>query len=286
MRCGDLERYLEAFIDGRLGRSRTAILRRHLTLCPACQARVERLRQFERDTQRRFRLVDEPGSIWEGLELNLVGSVGAAGTGGLFSPPRLPPPGPSADPLRLPSGTRRAARQPLAAARSRGRATASKLAGVVLVAMALGATWQALRGDFAAPSDRSTQEAYLDYRRNRAAPMLNSGESRQVADWLTAELGHPVVVPPVPEGYRLIGASRADLAGSPSGALIYTEVDDPESPPVMLFVSDGSQVPTAPVALPADQAADGLHQVRWSADHLSYVAVGPVPTERLMQFHH
>ena len=29
MRCGDLERYLEAFLDGRLGRSRSSVLRRH-----------------------------------------------------------------------------------------------------------------------------------------------------------------------------------------------------------------------------------------------------------------
>ena len=74
MRCGDLERYLEAFLDGRLNRGRRIVLRRHLALCGTCQTRVERLRQFERETQRRFRALEEPGSVWAGLALDLVGS--------------------------------------------------------------------------------------------------------------------------------------------------------------------------------------------------------------------
>jgi len=54
MLCSDLERYLEAFLDGRLGRSRTIILRRHLGLCGPCRARVERLRRFERELGRQL----------------------------------------------------------------------------------------------------------------------------------------------------------------------------------------------------------------------------------------
>jgi anti-sigma factor RsiW len=154
--------------------------------------------------------------------------------------------------------------------------------------MALGATYQLMRGELGGgPGERTAEEAYLDYRRNRAVPTLSSGEVRQVADWLTAELGRPVVLPPVPDGYRLVGATRADLAGAASGALIYTEVADPESAPVMLFVSDAPGAPAEPVELsPPVEDDHGLHQVRWSADRLSYTAVGEVPSDRLLQFHH
>lgn len=289
MRCGDLERYLEAFVDGRLGRSRTAILRRHLALCAGCQGRVERLRQFERDTQRRFSPAEQPGSIWEGLELDLVGSNGAVGAGRLLASPRPPPAGPSGEAALPRSGARRVAGHPLVSARTRGhgRGAASRLAGALLVAMALGATYQVMRGELGAGrGERTAEQAYLDYRRNRSAPTLSSGEARQVADWLSAELGRPVVVPPVPDGYRLVGASRAELAGTLSGALIYTEVADPEAAPVMLFVSDAAEGATGPVELPVGENGDGLHQVRWLADQLSYIAVGPVPSDRLLQFHH
>ncbi len=287
MRCGDLERYLEAFVDGRLGRSRTAILRRHLALCAGCQGRVERLRQFERDTQRRFSPAEQPDSIWEGLELDLVGSNGAVGAGRLLASPRLPPAGPSGEAALPRPGARRVAGHPLVAARARGRGAASRLAGALLVAMALGATYQVMRGELGAGrGERTAEQAYLDYRRNRSAPTLSSGEVRQVADWLSAELGRPVVVPPVPDGYRLVGASRAELAGTLSGALIYTEVADPEAAPVMLFVSDAAEGATGPVELAVGENGDGLHQVRWLADQLSYTAVGPVTSDRLLQFHH
>ena len=82
MRCGDLERYLEAFLDGRLDRGRRIVLRRHLSLCGACQTRVERLRQFERETQRRFRALEEPSSVWEGSRARPGRQPGASrGTG-------------------------------------------------------------------------------------------------------------------------------------------------------------------------------------------------------------
>ncbi len=284
MRCGDLERYLEAFIDGRLGRSRTAVLRRHLALCAGCQARVERLRQFERDTQRRFRLIHEPGSVWAGLELDLVGSNGAVGGRRLLASPR-PPPRPDGAAASSHAAARRANGRAVTAPRTRGRGTASKLAGALLVAMALGAAYQVLRGNLTGLGEPTAEQAYLDYRRNGSVPTLPTGESRQAADWLTAELGRPVVLPQVPDGYRLVGASRAAVAGTESGALVYAELEDPESAPVMVFVSGGAAAPAEPAELPVDQSGDGLHQLRWSMDRLDYTAVGMVPTERLLQFH-
>jgi anti-sigma factor RsiW len=286
MRCGDLERYLEAFLDGRLGRSRTAILRRHLALCGACQGRVERLRQFEKDTRRRFRLTEQADSLWEGLELDLVGSSGAVGGGHLLAAPRPLGPLPGGEVGRSPATGGRAPRHPLVANRTRGRGAASKLAGAFLVAMALGAGYELLRGGSDGHPAGSAERAYLDFRQGRAVPDLSSGEVGEVAAWLTTELGRPVALPPVPEGYRLVGAGRTDLAAGASGALIYSDVADPEAAPVMLFVSPGPSGPADPVELPSASDADGLRQVRWGADRLSYTAVGSVPAERLLQFHH
>ena len=111
MLCSDLERYLEAFLDGRLGRSRTTILRRHLGLCGPCRARVERLRRFEREIGRQIGATagEVPPSVWQGLEIDLVRSLSLAGTDliPLLRPgppglPRLRPPTARAQPRQAP----------------------------------------------------------------------------------------------------------------------------------------------------------------------------------------
>ena len=53
MHCSDLESYLEACLDGQLGEARRDALRRHLALCRPCSERVDELRLFEADLQRR-----------------------------------------------------------------------------------------------------------------------------------------------------------------------------------------------------------------------------------------
>lgn len=286
MRCGDLERFLEAFLDGRLGRSRTAVLRRHLALCGVCQVKVERLRQFERDTQDRFRAPEQPGSVWAGLELNLVGSHGAVGGGRLLTALRGLPsvPGNEAAPER--PGPRRAAARPQAAVRVSGRGNASRLVGALLVTMALGAAYQLVRGELVADAESSAARAYLAYRRDQAVPALSSGDARQVADWLSAELGRSVPLPPLPEGYHLVGASQTDLNGGVAGALIYAQVLDPEAAPVMLFIHSGTAAGTDSAELPGAADAVGLQQVDWTVDSLSYTAVGPVPADQLRRFQH
>ena len=95
MQCSDLERYLEAYLDLRLGRSRGAILRRHLSACAHCRARVEHLRAFERDLQRSFRAMERAQSVWTGLEPDLVRSGGLA-----EGSPALPFLGPADPPRR------------------------------------------------------------------------------------------------------------------------------------------------------------------------------------------
>ena len=251
---------------------------------PRCQARVERLRQFERDTQRRFRAPEQPGSVWEGLELDLVGSNGAVGGGRLLAAPRACCRLPGGEPAPERSGPRRAAGQPLVAARPPSRGTASRLAGVLLVAMALGAAYQLVRGEIGPEAGGTAAQAYLAYRRDQAAPMLSSDDAQQVADWLAVELGRPVPVPPVPDGYRLIGATHADLAGGVAGVLIYAQTADADAAPG--HAVRAVRTPMRPVIrprCPSSIGSSGLHEVRWAADSLSYTAVGPFPEDQLLR---
>jgi hypothetical protein len=96
MLCSDLDRYLEIHLDGRLGRSRTAVLRRHLAACGSCRARVELLRRFERDLAHQLGggggARGEHGSVWQGLDADLVRTVPAGGgeTGPLLRALPLP----------------------------------------------------------------------------------------------------------------------------------------------------------------------------------------------------
>ncbi len=72
MNCSELEHYLEAFIEQRLGRNRQLALRRHLARCPHCRAHVQKLCQFERDIHRRLRSMETNDRLWRALELELV----------------------------------------------------------------------------------------------------------------------------------------------------------------------------------------------------------------------
>lgn len=141
MLCTDLDRYLEAYVDGRLGRSRTGVLRRHLEGCGRCRVKVDRLRQFERDVGSRLKTPGEARSVWQGLqtELTLTASRGGAE---VMTRARLLGPGP---PRRaIVAGDRPpATRVPLPA---RGRRRLSQLAGLVALALACGAVLELSRG--------------------------------------------------------------------------------------------------------------------------------------------
>ena len=284
MRCGDLERYLEAFLDGRIGRSRSAVLRRHLALCAACQARVERLRQFERDTQRRFRSPELPGSVWEGLELDLVGSHDVVSGRRLASAPRPLPALPRRDGgQERPAAPRRGPSHRPMAARPAGRGTASRLAGVLLAALALGAAYQLARSGDDAAVTSGVADAYLAFRYDRAVPMLSTDDAREVADWLAVELGRPVPAPTVPDGFHLTGATRADLSGDKAGAVIFSPPAGGDAGPVMLFVAETGAAADRST-YPGARDATGLGEVHWAADGLTYAAVGPFPEEELRRF--
>jgi anti-sigma factor RsiW len=289
MQCADLERYLEAFLDGRLGRSRSAILRRHLAHCGACQARVERLRQFERDTQRRFRSLDQAGSVWQGLELDLVASSRAGGTSRLLALPRPAPPaslGLREDPPPPARG------HPLVAARAAGRGAASRLAGVLMVAMALGAVYQLARAQLR-PGDGATAavRAYMDFLEASRPPVMASDDAERLREWLSTELRAAVPAPPVPDGYRVVGADRAALPSGAAGFVVYASqaAAAGAATPLLLFVQPAvggagepqSQEPQVPVGWRGEA---GLNELSWRTASFRYTLVGQQPEEELRLF--
>ena len=46
MNCADLDRYLEAHLDGQLARGRLRALKQHLLVCTDCRLRVHGLQAF------------------------------------------------------------------------------------------------------------------------------------------------------------------------------------------------------------------------------------------------
>ncbi|HEX6010312.1 MAG TPA: zf-HC2 domain-containing protein [Geminicoccaceae bacterium] len=289
MQCADLERYLEAFLDGRLGRSRSAILRRHLAHCGACQARVERLRQFERDTQRRFRSLEQAGSVWQGLELDLVASSRAEGTSRLLALPRPTQPaslGLKEDPPPPVRG------HPLVAARAASRGAASRLAGALMVAMALGALYQLARAHLGQADDTAAVvQAYMDFLEASRPPVMASDDAERLQEWLSTELRTAVPVPPVPDGYRVVGADRAALPSGAAGFVVYaSQAAAGTAAPLLLFVQPAAggagepqaQEPEVPVGWRRSEA--GLNELSWRTASFRYTLVGRQPEEELRLF--
>ncbi len=89
MDCADLERYLEAHLDGQLAAGRARVLKRHLACCERCRHKLERLQAFERQLQRRFRGMRTAAPVWSALEVDLVGEGNGRGIPALPPPPGL-----------------------------------------------------------------------------------------------------------------------------------------------------------------------------------------------------
>ncbi|MCX7629950.1 MAG: zf-HC2 domain-containing protein [Geminicoccaceae bacterium] len=220
MQCSDLERYLEAFLDGRLGRGRTAILRRHLAGCLVCRARFERLRQFERDLALRLRTLQRCESVWAALELDLVKSGEGALPDPVAAVRSLPPPSPPSLAALPPAGSSTAPPRPAEAANPRQRRT-GRLVGLALFAASAGLTFQLgfwlleRSGGASAPSvavGRSSGEATRE---------LRSGDRAAVRDWLTAGLGGAVPELPAPSEFELVGARLETLDGKTAGVVLF-----------------------------------------------------------------
>lgn len=277
MQCVDLERYLEAFLDGRLGRSRGAILRRHLMTCGACRARVERLRQFERDMQRRFRSLEPARSLWQGLELNLVPSGPEAGGGLLDPPPTSPPPAPEpAEAAVRPQDD--GAGKPIPPPQTPRRGRSTRLWGFLLLALVLGAIQQLVRISF--PAGEEDEAVVAVYRRlaEREQPLaVESDDAGRLQAWLSAVLGQPAPPPPVPPGFRLVGADRAPLAEGEAGIVVYADAAAADRPVMLLMrplPAEGERLPSPPTDPVADAAGSGVRRLAWQADGFHFTLVG------------
>ncbi len=279
MQCADLDRYLEAFLDGRLGRSRALMLRRHLAGCLACRARFERLRQFERDLAGRIRSLERCESLWGGLELDLVRS-GESALPGLAAPIRaLPPPRacappPAAAPAVAPGRT--AALQPVAP--TRPRRLCSRLLGLAVAAVAAGATFQlglwlvhprGPEGGALALLDRLKGEPPLEFR---------SADPVAVRGWLASRLTTAVPALPVLPGFELLGGRIDNLGGLESGVLVYRRGDET----ALLYLQPRRETAGGEVGTDLLAKLDGGARLAWQDRDFSYAVVSTLPAAELV----
>ncbi len=288
MQCSDLERYLEAFLDLRLGRSRGAILRRHLSACVHCRARVEHLRSFERDLQRSFRAMERAQSVWTGLEPDLVRSGGLA-----EGPPVLPFLGPAEPPRRSSALTETVGRRParstaarpeVEAARTRLRQARSRRWGqrtaglLLLLAASVGAgllMWRAWSGGGAAEPDLS---AYAELHGSDVAVQFASNNPDDLRRWMAPWLGEDLPALPSPTGFNLVGASIDERAETTRAVVVYRR--EGEATLLLIWPRPDDRAAATPVA----SNADGMSQLRWTHAGFAFAVVSPLPEADLLPF--
>jgi anti-sigma factor RsiW len=283
MQCADLQRYLEAYLDLRLGRSRGAILRRHLSVCPECRARVESLRQFERDLQRQFRAMARASSVWNGLEPTLVRSGGLAEAPLPFLPlepaPRALPPPSGAAAAQVMPGTPEPPPSPARSTPTAGR-WGRRLVGLVMVAAAAGAALQLWRGWLAGQPVSPEVRAFLAYGEGGQGVHFPTEDAQRLRGWLSSRLGDTFPEPPVPASFRLVGARLERDAETPSATIVYQR--DGEA--ALLFVTPRDQPGTAVGHPPRADRLDGISQLRWEGARFDYALVSRLPAAELAAF--
>jgi anti-sigma factor RsiW len=286
MQCSDLERYLEAYLDLRLGRSRGAILRRHLVACPACRARVERLRQFEYELQRHFRAL-EVDSVWSGLEPDLVRS-------GLAEAPSLPflatvdqlralPPPTRKPGAPLPGSLRRLRGMDSGAQRGAGTAWSRwsrRFVGAVLISAAVGATASVGHYWLAGGWVASTVQAYIAYRDGDNHLDVRSGDVAEIEDYLAARMGFRVPLPPTPSGFVLVGARFDQVADIRTASIAYEH----DGLPALLYVTPRGNADFGAPSGPEASSVDGISHLQWEVPDLDYSIVSSLAPRELLPF--
>ncbi len=275
MNCADLDRYLEAHLDGQLARGRLRALKQHLLVCTDCRLRVHGLQAFEQQLQRRFRCMQESMPLWAGLEVDLVGEAEAP------TPLALPPP-----PLRVPvpahgmradhrppgKAPHRAAARPLRPLISR---YAARFVGLAMLAAAAATMLEMAAGLFGDGAEVSHGGIATDLAAGSTGGFasLETGDPLRLADWLAARLGRSYLVPPPPPGFELRGARVASLGGRPVAAVVYALAGKE----VVLFIA-GREEGALLV-----QALGGDAYIWWEGEYV-YGAVGPVAADELRRF--
>jgi anti-sigma factor RsiW len=245
MDCASLERYLEAYLEGRLRRAQWLVLRRHVMTCPHCRARVEQLRQFEVDLHQRFRAMSRAQRLWTGLELDLVGLPSAAGSSDVLPPKAPRPPMASlSSALLLPparsSHTTIAATQDLPARESRWPVLA--LLCLVLAGVGTGG-WLLVRPGTVPAEDLSAGLRFLKSVEEGDAPAATEAQAvpavatvpvsgagtnplakvdigpAELPSWLQRRLGRPVELD-LPHGLTLLGGSDLQIGATSRPAVL------------------------------------------------------------------
>jgi|GEM_PF-2065893 len=274
MHCSDLERYLEACLDGQLGDSRRRSLHEHLRLCRGCAERVDSLRRFEADLQRRLRAMQHEASLWQPLGLETV-------NGG---PPPTALPSPvapveAASPARVYRRHRFKVATPSPAPAAKPRRRLQNLAGVALLAAAIGALADlALTGLGWLHGDKRTAvyRAYLD---GPGELDLVTHEPAQLEAWFAEQLGAPVDLPAPSSAFALIGGKTGDVGTSEGAALA---VYNSEAGPALLLIENAS---AAPVGVESGATVDdGLTRRDWQRGPYTYSLISPLPPDKLAAF--
>jgi anti-sigma factor RsiW len=272
MQCAELERYLESYLDGRLGRNRAWLMRRHLAGCPTCRIKVQKLKDFELELNNRLRMSATVESLWQGLEVELVRSARTAmPVIEATSPPRLlPAPAPPAE--NATTVVRRVRASPQPEARPPRGVVTSRLVGVVLIAAAIGGAVQSGRGLIAMmPGEVAVAERPEGDR----AVEFGTSDPANLEAWLVRETGVGYPVPGAPPGFRLLGGRLAELDGVPAALILYGA----EGGTASLFVSAR---PLLGAVEPA--AAPELNRIAWERDGFGFTLLSTLPADELVSF--
>lgn len=286
MICHDLQRQLEAFLDGTLAPPQQDALRRHLRRCPRCRAEVDAIRRFEDELASAFADAQPAERLWDGMRPELATP----------DPSRVDTPGPRpfghtlASPLA--GGGRGAHSFPRSGPR-RSRTPAQHrrrwpALGAALVLVAL------IGGSYVGVRERA---AAVQLSPVMGAPMMefgvfrDSGRSLDLAGddpwklqaWLAARVGFDLPEPPRPDGFALLGGRLSYLLGRRAAAYAY----DFDGQEVALYVmtSAGLDLPR-PVPLGDLDAAigeeGGLTHLLTVEDGLAISVVGALPPTALV----
>ncbi len=275
MHCSDLERYLEACLDGQLGDARRRALQDHLRLCRGCAERVDGLRQFEADLQRRLRAMRHEASLWQPLGLEVV--EGGAAPSGL--PPRVVAVAEEAAAAPIRRRHRLRLEPPAAApAAPKPRRRLQRLAGVALLAAAVGALADvAIRGLGWIGSDQrvAVYRAYLD----GSAPLdLHTEEPALLSAWFADQLGAPVDLPALSGDFALVGG-KIDETGLGAGTALAVYAS--EAGAALLTIEAVAEPMTSEPTLAVDK---GLTRFDWQQGAHAYSLISALPPDKLAVF--
>jgi anti-sigma factor RsiW len=164
---------------------------------------------------------------------------------------------------------------------------------LALVAMAVGALYQLGHRHLVPVGDpEAAAQAYGRLLDAEGALALQSGDPARLETWLADELGTPVDLPATPDGFRLVGADRAELPSGPTGAVVYRSAAGEANGTVLLLVQaagdHGQAARTEPEAFTEASVPDGsgagLHELSWSLDSNRFTLVSALAPDELRRF--